>query len=104
MRHMIQHEGGGSGNISEDTDERKPKFVVKGEPANDGNGNEYVVVEVINEEVEYDEGEYELESDQMGDENDMVEVDGTETYKLTEDDNELVSGFDFDEDESSIKN
>lgn len=87
---MIQHESG----TTADGEDRKPKFVVKGEP---GSNNEYLVVEVINEEVEYDEGEYELDAEEM------VEVDGTDAYKLSED-NELVSGFDFDEDESGMKN
>lgn len=97
---MIQHEGG-----SGDLDDEKPKIAVKGErePASDTNGNQYVVVEVINEEIEYDDEEYELDPDQMGGEQ-MVEVDGNESYKLAdEDDDELVSGFDFDEDESGIK-
>ena len=100
MRHMIQHENGGV----EAGDDEKLKFEVKGERegGNDAQGNQFVVVEVINEEIEYDEEEYELDPDQMGEQ--MVEVDGTETYKLADDDDELVSGFDFDEeDESGIK-
>ena len=97
---MIQHENGGV----EAGDDEKLKFEVKGERegGNDAQGNQFVVVEVINEEIEYDEEEYELDPDQMGEQ--MVEVDGTETYKLADDDDELVSGFDFDEeDESGIK-
>lgn len=97
---MIQHESGGM----EAADDEKLKFEVKGEreAGNDAQGNQYVVVEVINEEIEYDEEEYELDPDQMGEQ--MVEVDGTETYKLADDSDELVSGFDFDEeDESGIK-
>lgn len=97
MRHMIQHESGGGGAEAED---QKPKF--ERETGNDSQGNQYVVVEVINEEIEYDDEEYELDPDQMGEQ--MVEVDGTETYKLADDDDdELVSGFDFDEDEDGIK-
>jgi hypothetical protein len=93
MRHMVQHEGGNS-------DERKAKYVVKGEP--DGDRRGYVVVEVINddEEIEYDDGEYELDPEQMGEE--MVEADETETFNLVEGESELVTAFDFD-DEGDIK-
>lgn len=48
-------------------------------------------------EIEYDDGEYELDSE--------VEVDGTGTFKLSEDDNDaFVTGLEFEGDEVSTKN
>lgn len=93
MRHMLQHEGR--------TSEFEEQKSIKGEPSVDdanGGGN-YVVVEVINEDVEYDEADYELDGEEM------VEVDGADTYKLTEDENDsFVTGLEFEADEVGIKN
>lgn len=88
---MLQHEGR--------TSEVEEQKLIKGEPSDDVHGSNYVVVEVINEEVEYDEGDYELDAE------DMVEVDGTEAFKLTEDENDaFVTGLEFEGDEVGIKN
>jgi hypothetical protein len=84
MRHMLQHEGR--------TSEVEENRMIKGEPNSEdinGGGSNYVVVEVINEEVEYDEGDYDLDAEEM------VEVDGTETFKLSEDD-AFVTGLEFE--------
>lgn len=90
---MLQHEGR--------TSEFEEQKQIKGEPsAEDVNGTgNYVVVEVINEDVEYDEGDYELDAEEM------VEVDGADTFKLTEEENDaFVTGLEFEGDEVDIKN
>lgn len=87
MRHMLQHEPGTS---------EEQKMKIKGEEDSSGN---YVVVEVINEDVEYDDEEYELDTQEM------VEEDGTETFKLADDDNDaFVTGLEFEGDEVTMKN
>lgn len=87
---MLQHEGGKA------TSEVESSRLIKGEPSGGEEGN-FVVVEVINEDAEYDEN-YELAEE-------LVEVDETDAFKLDADENDaFVTGLEFEEDEVNIKN